>query len=159
MDEMLKSKFGIIGWNIFFILIGTGPEEPKIVALLEKIGIDDYFHLAGRQYDVTTYLMEIDIAVNCSEKEGLSNAIIEYMAAGIPIIASNAGGNPELIKNYVNGLIFTLNDHQELARKIILLLDDDSLKSLFIKNSYSSLKSFDINKMLMNHKKLYMSLS
>jgi L-malate glycosyltransferase len=70
----------------------------------------------------------IDIGVNRSSMEGLSNAIMEYMASGVPCIVSNAGGNPELIENGVNGYTFELDNTSELANHIINLLDNKELQ-------------------------------
>jgi glycosyltransferase involved in cell wall biosynthesis len=75
----------------------------------------------------------MDIGCNCSESEGLSNAVIEYMAAGVASVVSNGGGNPDLVIDGVDGLVFPVADHVALARHLTNLLDDANLRDRYAK--------------------------
>ncbi len=114
--------------DVSFLLVGYGHEGgPKSAArsLAGSLGISGkvLFSPDSVTRDVREYLSIIDIGVNCSEAEGLSNAVMEYMCAEIPCIVSNSGGNPDLVTHEVNGLMFPLDDVAELARAMERLLD------------------------------------
>ena len=81
----------------------------------------------GSVNDVPEFLGRLKIAVLCSRSEGLSNALLEYMAAGRAIVATAVGGNIELIKNGVHGLLFPPGDTVRLAAAIDRLLTDEAL--------------------------------
>lgn len=121
--------------DVSFILIGIGPLKEETEALGRFLGIQEKLTFVGLQKDVSRYLSIMDVGVNCSEREGLSNAIIEHMAAGVPCIVSNAGGNPELITHGVNGYLFELDDYKELASLILSLIEDEELREKFAKNA------------------------
>lgn len=150
-ETFLKSaKFVLkVRPDVNFVIVGDGPLRTDIEALTAKLGIKDYVHLVGRQEDVLPFLSIFDIGVNCSANEGLSNAIMEYMAYGVPCIVSKAGGNSELIENGINGHTFELDNHKELAERILNLLDDKEKQEKFASNSREKiLNQLTIDKMI-----------
>lgn len=110
--------------DVHFVLVGEGPLRNELETTARDFGISHSCHFVGRQENVSPFLSIFDIGVNCSANEGLSNAIMEYMACGIPCVVSRAGGNPELIEHGVNGYTFELDDDRSLAELILRLLDD-----------------------------------
>lgn len=100
----------------------------EVLALAESLGLKERVHLAHAKGDIADYLSIMHIGCNCSESEGLSNAVIEYMAAGIPCIVSNGGGNPDLITDGVNGLVYPVGDQHALAEKLDLLLSNEEIR-------------------------------
>ena len=144
--------------DVVFIIVGTGPEEAKLKSLAKILGIRNITYFVGRQLDVAKYLKTFDVAVNSSEKEGLSNAIMEYLAAGIPVVASEAGGNVELIKDNINGFTFKVGEHKELANKILILLENQELRERFKRTSRSLLGKLDLDTMIDNYERFYRSL-
>lgn len=121
--------------DIDFVIVGDGPLRGELELLAYKLRIKEHVHIVGAQEDVLPYLSFFDVGVNCSANEGLSNAIMEYMAYGVPCIVSDAGGNPELIEHGINGYLFELGNDIELANKIIYLLDDEKKQKEFISKS------------------------
>jgi L-malate glycosyltransferase len=65
--------------------------------------------------------------VLCSESEGLSNSVIEYMQAGRPVVCTNVGGNPELVVEGVSGYLVEVGDHAALADRMMVLLSDETV--------------------------------
>jgi len=161
IDTLLLAAKLVIKNNpdIYFVIVGTGPEEEKLKQLANDIGINNHVHFAGRQFDIYKYLKAFDIAVNCSERESLSNAIMEYLAAGIPVIVSDAGGNTELIKDGINGFVIRLGDYKALADKLLLLLSDNTYCRNFKINSSDILKQLELSVMINNFDKLYSSMT
>ncbi len=110
-----------------FEIAGEGPERASLEALGERLGLGDRVRLRGVIEDVPSFVSSLDVAVLCSESEGLSNSVIEYMAAGRPIVATDVGGNPELVAHEKTGLLIPPNDPDALAAAILRLLEDPSL--------------------------------
>ena len=90
-------------------------------------GLADRFHLLGSVADVPAFLGGLDVAVLPSRSEGMSNAILEYMAAGRAIVATAVGAAPELIDEDVHGLLVPPNDAAKLAEAIDRLLKNPAL--------------------------------
>jgi glycosyltransferase involved in cell wall biosynthesis len=95
----------------------------------EAQGLGGRFHLPGRIEDPASILGAFDIFVNCSVFEGASNAIIEAMAASLPVVATRVGGTPELVDHGVNGLLVEPKDVNGLARALESLIDDPQLRA------------------------------
>ena len=99
------------------ILLGSGPLQSQIQASAKMLKVNEYLFFAGSVQNVTDYLRHSDIAMLCSDREGLSNAIIEYMVCGLPVIATAVGGNVDLVNDY-NGILIPPNSPQSLANAL-----------------------------------------
>jgi L-malate glycosyltransferase len=110
-----------------FVLAGDGEERPRFEAQVGKLGLQSSFKFLGRRSDIPDVLASCDIAVLPSRAEGLPNAVLEYMAAGLPTIASRVGGNAELIQEGVSGFLVPPEDSQALAAALLRLLRDPEL--------------------------------
>jgi glycosyltransferase involved in cell wall biosynthesis len=112
--------------EVFFILIGDGPEKVLMQSLMSE-AISKHFIFLGRRTDVESIIKEIDIGILLSKRghaEGISNSIMEYMAAGKPVIATDTGGNSELVLDGKTGYLIPHQDVEELIRKIKFLLNN-----------------------------------
>jgi len=96
------------------LLLGEGPERKSLEQLCTKLHLDGSVLFQGVVRDVASYLQHLDICVLCSDREGLSNAILEYMACAKPVIATAVGGNTELV-NDQNGILVPPGDPAALA--------------------------------------------
>lgn len=154
-SELLKQR----GDMDFLLVGGGGSMESETVALGRSLGIAERLHFVGPQSNVAPYLSIMDVGVNCSEQEGLSNAVMEYMAAGVPCIVSHSGGNPDLITHCQNGLTFSLGDHQALAQGINTLLDNKELREKFrVASKKRVLTELTEETMLANYERWYTRL-
>jgi glycosyltransferase involved in cell wall biosynthesis len=110
------------------MLVGNGPEEDFLRERARELGILHrcLFHPAEK--DVGPWLKSIDIFVLPSLTEALSNSLMEAMASGCSIIASNVGGNPELVSHGETGMLFKSNDAQSLAATIRLVARNPNLR-------------------------------
>lgn len=138
-----------------FIIIGEGKLKTELKILASKLGINNKVNFVGRSYDVDKDLKKIHIGVNTSETEGFSNVILEYLASGIPVVATNTGGNREIIVENKNGFLFTVNDYKELAEKTLLILDDETLYAKLSSNSRKSVSDRFENSIMVNNYELY----
>lgn len=108
-------------------LAGNGPERERLQQLAADRGILDATEFVGAVSDVPAFLSTIDIAVLCSDSEGMSNAILEYMAAGRAIVATRVGANERLLRNETDGLLIPSGSPEALAQAISRLLADPAM--------------------------------
>lgn len=110
--------------DIHVLIAGDGPERERLEALSRELGLVGSVSLAGRREDVPSVLRALDLAVCCSKSEGSPLSVMEYMQAGLAVVASNVGGVPDLIEPEVNGLLVAPGDPAALAAAVAGLLDD-----------------------------------
>jgi glycosyltransferase involved in cell wall biosynthesis len=113
--------------DAIFLLIGDGKERPKLEQQVREAGLEENFLFLGCRNDVPDLLAACDLSVLPSESEGLPNAILEAMAAGVPVVATCVGGIPEIIENGQNGLLVPPQNPQALAEAILRILRDSNL--------------------------------
>lgn len=110
-----------------FIFAGDGESRAPLEQQVAGLGLQQSFAFLGRRDDIPDVLASCDIAVLPSKAEGLPNAVLEYMAAGLPTIASRVGGNAELVEDGVTGLLVPPQDSAALANALLRLLRDPQL--------------------------------
>ena len=145
IDVFLKAlailKETLEALNCHALIIGEGDERKNLEKLGRELGISDYIHFTGAVDNVHSFVRHMDLGVLSSEREGLSNALMECMAHGVPVIASTAGGNVELVQHNVNGFLFEKNNAEDLAFFIRKLLRDTELRKKMGKNALESIQS------------------
>jgi L-malate glycosyltransferase len=110
-----------------FVLVGDGDQRGHFESEVQVSGLGERFLFLGRRNDVAEILACCDIAVLPSLAEGLPNALLEYMAASLPVIVSDIGGNAELVDDGVTGLLVPPRDSDALSAALLQLLRDPSL--------------------------------
>jgi glycosyltransferase involved in cell wall biosynthesis len=117
---LLKAEFP----DLRVLIVGTGQEEAKIRSLIRKHHLGRAVDLLGHRSDVPDVLAAFDVAVSTSDWEGSPLAVMEYMAAGKPVVATRVGGVPDLVTHGAEGLLVERADVEGLARSIAELLRD-----------------------------------
>ncbi len=110
-------------------IAGNGPECANLDRMIEELGLADRVRLLGEVEDAPALLAEAHLSVHPSRSEGLSNAVLEAMAEGLPVIAAAVGGTPEIIQDGQNGLLVPPDQPNCLADAIQRLLQDCALRS------------------------------
>ena len=105
-----------------FILVGDGEQRSSFEKQAEDLGVIRNFRFLGRRSDIPEILASCDVAVLPSRAEGLPNAVLEYMAAGLPVIVSRVGGNAELVQDGVTGILVPPQDSAALSAALLKLL-------------------------------------
>jgi glycosyltransferase involved in cell wall biosynthesis len=113
--------------RVVFRVAGEGGQRAELETAIARHGLAERFLLPGGSEDVPQFLAGLDVAVLPSRAEGMSNALLEYMAAGRPIVATAVGGNAELVEHGVHALLVPPDDPGALARAIDRLLNDRPL--------------------------------
>lgn len=104
------------------VLVGDGPCRPSLEATARGAGLGDSVEFAGRVPDIWANLRDADVFALASRNEALGIAVMEAMAAGLPVVAPAVGGIPELVEPGVTGELFASGDSDALARKLIDVL-------------------------------------
>ena len=107
-----------------FAIAGEGELLPEMRDLAAILGIGESVHFLGRCQNVADLLAISDVCVLSSQWEGFSNSVLEYMAAGKPVVATQCGGTPEAISEGETGYMVPVQDYAAMADRIIALLSD-----------------------------------
>ena len=110
-------------------IVGSGPERAALEARASALNIADACQFVPATADVAGWLRKIDIFVLPSLSEALSNSLMEAMACGCAVIASDTGGNPELVADRETGLLFQPGDAVDLAAKLEMLIEQDKFRA------------------------------
>jgi glycosyltransferase involved in cell wall biosynthesis/peptidoglycan/xylan/chitin deacetylase (PgdA/CDA1 family) len=113
-----------------FCIIGDGPLRQELEALAASLNIAGRVHFEGACNNMGSYLNALDMGVLCSEAEGFSNSLLEYMAMGLPCIATDVGGNREMLGEQA-GLLVPAHRHELLADAMLRLLQNPQERSAF----------------------------
>jgi len=112
-----------------FLVVGDGTIRASLEERASRLGIRERMIFTGFRNDVPDLLAEVAVSVLPSLSEGTSNTLLESMAAGVPVVATRVGGNPEVIEDGVSGLLVPPSDASGLASAIERLLQNHSLAS------------------------------
>lgn len=142
-----------------FIIAGEGDLLEATRELARSLGIADRTFFIGRCRDVGSVLSISDVCVLSSSSEGFSNAILEYMAAGRPVVATDVGGAREAVIHGETGYLVPTGDHDQMARHIIhLLVDSENARSLGESGQRRVNEIFSSVRQLQNIESLYNEL-
>jgi len=153
--------------NLKMILLGEGPEKKNLMAQAAEYGfysvnsnsterlLANKVNFPGHACDIRKYLAVSDIAVIPSLYEGFGIVVIEAMAAGIPVIASDVGGIPEIITNGINGILFNPGSSSEIALQILNLIQNPAKRRNIIEEAKKRANFFSEKNMLDAYLKLY----
>jgi|SRR5712691_1272780 len=106
---------------------GDGPLRADLIRLIDEVGLSGGAELRGATTEPETALQAMDIFVLPSLSEACSNALLEAMASGLPVVTTRVGGNPALVEDEVTGLLVPPGDPNALAKAIIRLMEDPVL--------------------------------
>lgn len=114
--------------KVNFKLAGSGPELSKLQALIHSYGLESSFELCGHQDFMSAFYQGLDIFVNTSLHEGIPMSILEAMSYGIPVIAPQIGGIPEIIEDGIDGFLIPPGNVDLFTEKCLLLSKDLELR-------------------------------
>lgn len=117
--------------NAKLAIAGDGPERNKLQMQIEALDISDKVTLLGERNDVEDLLEQFDIFALTSLTEGFSVALVEAAWTGLPIVATDVGGNCEIVQDGITGYLTEPGNVQDVAKKIEKLLSDDQLRRSF----------------------------
>jgi len=147
------------------IIIGSYKKEDefyykKLLELIKTLNLKNEIYFTGNIWDIKDAINNLDIVVLPSLEERCSRVLLESISCAKPVVASNVGGNPEIIQNGLNGLIVPPEDNDELAKAILKFLTNEKLAEEMGKNGrLIAEKYFDININIQKIKRIYIELA
>lgn len=139
--------------GLHLLMIGDGPLRPLVAEQLEEEGIP--FTLPGFLPQARRVLPVFDLFVLPSLSEGMGLVILEAMQAGVPLVASDAGGIPELIRDGQDGLLVPPGEPEALARACAAVLSDPVLAASFVRSAGERRRAFTVEKMVAETERFY----
>jgi glycosyltransferase involved in cell wall biosynthesis len=114
--------------HVRFFIVGDGPLHGSLAQRIQLAGLTEHVQLLGERRDIPLLLAAADVYLNTSVSEGLSNSIMEAMAAEVPVLASAVGGTPELVREGESGLLFPVGEEAIAVEKLGRLICDANLR-------------------------------
>jgi len=142
------------------IFVGDGPLREELSALAQQLEIAPQVHFLNWRKDVPALMHILDVFVLSSISEGMSNSILEAMCSGTAVVATNVGGNPELVVNKETGLLVPAQDAQQMGRAILsLLLDAKRRRAMGAAGRRRIEEHFSLQVMVRNYEKMYLEIA
>jgi glycosyltransferase involved in cell wall biosynthesis len=123
--------------NPHLLVVGEGPERGRIEQEIRQRGLTEHVTLTGLQRSAEPYYRIANLAVLSSLSEGSPNALLEAMSAGVPVVATNVGGIPEIVTDGESALLVPAGDVESMAAAMAKLLTDTSLAQRFVERGRS----------------------
>ena len=137
------------------LFVGDGPERVSAEQLCRELGVCDDVRFVGKQEQMEDILAIADLFLLTSEYESFGLAALEAMAAGVPVISTNAGGLPEIMVPGENGFMGNVGDVDTMSAQALDILQDEERLQQFKKNAAQHARSFDIHNIVPLYEKLY----
>ena len=137
------------------LFVGDGPERPGAEDLCRELGLTDHMRFVGKQEQMEEILAVADLFLLTSEYESFGLAALEAMAAGVPVISTNAGGLPEIAVEGETGYLSEVGDIENMSERAISILESDATLKKFKANAAAHAKRFDIHKIVPEYEALY----
>ncbi len=129
-------------------ILGDGKERPRLEALAKDLGVASHVHLPGTVRDPTPALFGADMFVLSSRYEGFPNALLEAMAVGLPVIATNSRGPSRIVRNDVDGLLVPVDDVAALATAMAGLMDDEPRRRRLGQRATEVAERFNVDRIM-----------
>ena len=146
----------VIRDDVHLLIIGDGPQRDVLHRFRDQVVIRDRVHFLGHRDDVPRLMPHFDVVWSTSGYEGQSNVVLEAMAAGVPVVATDIPGTRDLVVDNQTGLLYAVGDRAALARQTRKLLDDAELAARLATTAKQRVgEEFSVVRMIERHAKLY----
>lgn len=143
--------------DVFFVIVGDG--EYMTALQLMAVKYPGKIFLFGKQNDVSNFYRVSDVLLQPSITEGLPMTVIEAFAHGLPAVASQVGGVPEVVKDCINGLLCDPTDTEQMSKSILCILHDDKLRARFsIQARKTAEEAYSLEQMVQKTREVYANL-
>ncbi len=137
------------------LFVGDGPERGTAEYLSRKLGIDDEIRFVGKQEQMEDILPIADLFLLTSEYESFGLAALEAMAAGVPVVSTNAGGLPEIMIDGVTGFMADIGDVETMSEQAVTVVENDETLQQFKRSAAEHAVKFDIHNIVPLYENLY----
>lgn len=144
--------------NYKLLIVGDGPTYNSLITLSKNLGLETSIEFLGFRNDVLEIMAKSHIFVSSSLWEGFPTVVLEAMAIGLPIIATNVSGSRELITDNKTGLLVPVRDPEAIAKAIVQLVSNPEFSENLISNANEVVKKHTITKVARKYAKVYREL-
>lgn len=146
--------------NIYFLIVGEQTDCDELKREVENRKLEKQTKIAGFRNDIPDVISAMDISVNSSiEGEGISGVIRESLSMEKPVVATDIGGNAEIIKNYETGILIEPKNPQAIVDAVIhIIKNPDAAKKMGVAGRETVIKNFSVETMISKHEKFYAEL-
>ena len=137
------------------LFVGDGPERSTAEDLARELGVCDEIRFVGKQEQMEDILAIADLFLLTSDYESFGLAALEAMAAGVPVVSTNAGGLKEINIDGVTGYMANVGDIETMSKKSLSILKDDKTLKAFKERAAAHALKFDISHIVPSYEKLY----
>lgn len=130
------------GAKVQGLIIGHGPLASVLSEYIEAKNLSPYIRLAGQRNDVVNLFPSLDFFLMTSKEEGLGTSILDAFLARVPVIATDAGGIPEIVRNLETGMLAPVGDATKLSGHIDRLLNDPNLRTTLVEQAFRFVQGF-----------------
>lgn len=153
--KLIKEKIP----NAFFLMVGDGELRDQVESLINQYDLGSSFLITGWVDNPTAYMKIMDVGMLLSRWEGFGLVLPEYMACGVPIIATNVDAIPNIVKDGVNGMLIDEDDYCKAANDVDKIFKHPDLTSSLVKTAFNIAKNkFDGKRVAQNTELLYKEL-
>jgi len=153
--QVLEALSKLNKTNFHYLIVGNGEDEQKLQKAVNELLLRDKVSFLGFRRDVPELLTASDVFILTSRREGLPKAVMEAMAVGLPIIASDVRGNRDLVKSGENGYLVPLDDVEQTAIAIERLIDSEDLRRSMGEKSKELVKQYDLKNIIPQMEEIY----
>ena len=155
MAEIIKRSIP----EAFFVIVGDGPDRAEIESMIQAKGLHDSFFISGWVSNPNDYMALFDVGVLLSRWEGFGYAIVEYMVAKKPVVATRVDAIPNIVETGKNGLLVAVDDFEDAAAQVIRLHSNSELRNTLTTNGYElACRRFSIQRVAKEHEDLFDAL-
>lgn len=125
-----------------YLIAGEGPMREEIENRIIELNLHEDVFVLGFRKDVENVFADLDVLLYTSKEEGLGSTLLDAMAYGLPIVAAEGGGIPEIVKTEFNGLTAPVQDAQKLSEHVLRMFNDSALREKLVANAKEFVKGF-----------------
>ncbi|MFD2331453.1 glycosyltransferase family 4 protein [Cohnella sp. GCM10020058] len=152
---LMIKKLKLLNLDVKLLLAGEGKQQKLLQTKIKKLGLEENARLLGFRTDIKELIGLSDIIVSSSRQEGLPINIVEALAIGRPIIATNVRGNRDLIKEGFNGFLTPLNNYEYMSELVIKMFADKKMTTVFSENATLSVCNYSLQEVMSKMRKIY----
>ena len=144
--------------EVKFLVVGDGPLKNWLTREIEKRNLKNNFHLLGKREDLPSLYTKMQVLLLPSYREGFPNVVLEAMASGVPVVATDVGGINEIVENGKSGFIVEKGDIKSMAKHALTILQERSIRERMGIHSKEKVSSFSMERMAKETRNLYLTL-
>jgi glycosyltransferase involved in cell wall biosynthesis len=163
LDTLLHAlkSIAVLHPTVSLEVLGSDSRDPELLGMISDLGLMNRVYLLGKvsREQVARSLWHADIFVLPSRREGLGVAVLEAMAAGVPVVATRVGGIPEIVRSDAEGILVAPGDPRGLAVALEMLIKDQGRRATLARAGRHRADSFSVDAMVQNVRLVYEQIS